>query len=70
MIIKTANFDNAFSIIMNNFPESIGLQTNSSLQDGNKSKICNWDRNVLNLQKVRNNRKKVDFSNNVTYTFQ
>ena len=25
-----ANFDNAFSIIMTNFPEPIGLQTNSS----------------------------------------
>ena len=32
-----ANFDNAFSIIMNNFPELIRLETNSSLQDGNKS---------------------------------
>ena len=32
-----ANFDNAFSIIMNNFPEPIRLETNSSLQDGNKS---------------------------------
>ena len=30
-----ANFDNAFSIIMKNFPEPIGLQTNTSLEDGN-----------------------------------
>ena len=34
-----ANFDNAFSIIMTNFPEPIGLQTNSSLEGGNKSEI-------------------------------
>ena len=27
-----ANFDNASSIIMKNFPESVGLETNSSLQ--------------------------------------
>ena len=30
-------FDNTFSIIMINFPEPIRLETNSSLQDGNKS---------------------------------
>ena len=46
-----ANFDNAFSIIMKNFPEPIGLETNSSLQDGNKSEISNWGRDVLNLKK-------------------
>ena len=34
-----ANFDNTFSIMMKNFPEPIGLETNSSLQDGNKSEI-------------------------------
>ena len=34
-----ANFDNAFLIIMKNFPEPIGFETNSSLQDGNKSEI-------------------------------
>ena len=66
-----ANFDNAFSIIMKNFPEPIGLQTNTSLEDGNKSEISNWERDVLNLKKdgakiVKN----LDFSNNVTYTFQ
>ena len=38
-----ANFDNSFSIIMN-FPEPIGLQTNTSLEDGNKSEISNWER--------------------------
>ena len=37
---------------MKNFPEQIGLQTNSSLQDGNKSKISNWERNVLNLKNI------------------
>ena len=46
-----ANFDNAFSIIMKNFPEPIGLQTNTSLEDGNKSEISNWERDVLNLKK-------------------
>ena len=30
------NFD-VFSIIMENFPEPVGLETNSSLQDGDKS---------------------------------
>ena len=34
-----ANFDNAFSIIITNFPEPIVLQTNSSLEGGNKSEI-------------------------------
>ena len=46
-----ANFDNAFSIIMKNFPEPIGLQTNTSLEKGNKSEISNWERDVLNLKK-------------------
>ena len=41
-----ANFDNAFSIVMKNFPEPIRLETNSSLQDGNKS-----ENSVLNLTK-------------------
>ena len=36
---------------MKNFPEPIGLETNSSLQDGNKSEISNWARDVLNLKK-------------------
>ena len=45
------SFDNAFSIIMKNFPEPIGLQTNTSLEDGNKSEISNWERDVLNLKK-------------------
>ena len=46
-----ANFDNAFSIIMKNFPEPIELETNSSLQDGNKSENSDWERDVLNLKK-------------------
>ena len=46
-----ANFDNAFSIVMKNFPEPIRLETNSSLQDGNKSENSDWERNVLNLKK-------------------
>ena len=37
-----ANFDNAFSIIMKNFPEPIELETNSSLQEGNKSENTGW----------------------------
>ena len=36
---------------MKNFPEAIGLETNSSLQDGNKSEISNWGKEVLNLEK-------------------
>ena len=36
---------------MKNFPEPIGLQTNTSLKDGNKSDISNWERDVLNLKK-------------------
>ena len=46
-----ANFDNAFSIITKNFPEPIELESNSSLQDGNKSEISNWEKDVLNLKK-------------------
>ena len=66
-----ANFDNAFSIIRKNFPELIGLQSNTSLEDGNKSEISNWERDVLNLKKDGAKIvKKLDFSNNVTYTFQ
>ena len=45
-----ANFDNAFSVVMKNFPEPIGLQTNTSFEDGNKSDISNWERDVLNLK--------------------
>ena len=37
-----AHFDNAFSIIMKNFPEPIELETNSSLQEGNKSENTGW----------------------------
>ena len=44
------NFDYAFSIIMKNFPEQIGLETNSSLQDANKSEISNCGTDVLNLK--------------------
>ena len=46
-----ANFDNAFSIIMKNFPEPIGLQINASLEGSNKSEISNWESYVLNLKK-------------------
>ena len=45
------NFDNAFSVIMKNFPQLTGLQTNTSLEDGNKFEISNWKRDVLNLKK-------------------
>ena len=34
-----------------NFPESIRLETKSSLQDGNKSENPDWERDVLNLKK-------------------
>ena len=36
---------------MKNFPEPIGLQTNTSLEDSSKSQISNWERDVLNLKK-------------------
>ena len=45
-----ANFDNAFSVIMKNFPEPIGLQTNTSLEDGNKSEISNWEMDLLSFK--------------------
>ena len=45
-----ANFENSFSIIMKIFPEPILLQTNTSLEDGNKSEIPNWEWDVLNLK--------------------
>ena len=55
---------------MKNFPEPIGLETNSSLQDGNKSENSDLERDVLNLK--RNGAKVVKnlFFSNVTYTFQ
>ena len=37
------NVDNAFSIIMKNFPEPIRLETKSSLQDGSKSENSDWE---------------------------
>ena len=46
-----SNFDHAFSIIMKNFPKPIVLETNSSLQDGSKSEISDWERDILNLEK-------------------
>ena len=36
---------------MKNLPEPTGLQTNTSLEDGKKSEISNWERDVLNLKK-------------------
>ena len=36
---------------MKNFPDLIGFQTNTSLEDGNKFEISNWERDVLNLKK-------------------
>ena len=45
------SIDNAFSITMKNFPEPIGLQTNTSLEDGNKSEISNWEMDLLSLKK-------------------
>ena len=43
------NFDNAFSIIMKNFPEPIEWETNGSLQESGKSK--KWEMAFLNLKK-------------------
>ena len=36
---------------MKNFPESIGFQTNTSLEDGNKSEFSNWEMDLLSLKK-------------------
>ena len=60
-----ANFDNAFSIIMKNLPEATGLQTNTSLEDGNKPEISNWERDVLNLKKdeAKIVKKRILFNN-------
>ena len=46
-----ASFDNRFSIITKNFPELIRFETNSSLQDGNKSENSDREREVLNLKR-------------------
>ena len=45
------NFDNTCLITIKNFPETIGLQTNALLEDGNKSEISTWERDVLNVKK-------------------
>ena len=64
-------FDNTFSIIMINFPEPIRLETNSSLQDGNKSENSDWERVVLNLKKEGTKiAKNLFFPNNFIYIFQ
>ena len=56
------SFDNAFSIIMKDFPEPIGLQTNTSLEDGNKSEISIWEMDLLSLKKNgAKTVKKLDF---------
>ena len=47
-----ANFDNALSIIMRNFPEPIRLETKSSLGDYSKSENFDWERDVLNFKKM------------------
>ena len=53
------NFYNAFSIIMKNFLQPIGLEINSSLRGGSKSENSDWERNALNLKKRWDkNRKK------------
>ena len=45
------NFDHDFWNIMKNFPKLIPLETNSSLQDGNKSENADWERDVLNIKR-------------------
>ena len=46
-------------------------ETNSSLQDGNESENSDWERNVLNLKKRWcKNRKRLVFSNSVTYNLK
>ena len=51
LLYDYTSFDNAFSIIMKNFSEPIGFQTNISLEDGNKSEISNWEMDLLSLKK-------------------
>ena len=56
---------------MNSFPETIGLETNSSLQDGNKPENSDCERVALNLKKDRAEiAKNLFFPNNFIYTFQ
>ena len=55
------NFDYSIFVIMKNFPEPVGLETDISLQDGNKSEISDWERHVRRWGK---NRKKLVFLNN------
>ena len=50
---------------MKNFPDLIGFQTNTSLEDGNKFEISNWERDVLNLKK-----DGAKIVKNQSYTFQ
>ena len=54
---------------MNNFPKPISLGTKTLLQDGSKSENSGWERDVLNLEKRwdKRRRKLVFFSNNVTF---
>ena len=53
-----SNFDNVFSIIMNNFPKPISLGTKTLLQDGNKSENSGWERDVLNLEERWDKRRR------------
>ena len=46
-----ANFDNALSIIMRNFPEPIRLETKRSLGD-HRNENFDWERDVLNFKKM------------------
>ena len=56
---------------MESFLEPVRLETDSILQDGNKSQNSDWERVVLNLKEDGSRiLKKLVFSNNVTYTFQ
>ena len=39
-----------FSIIMKNFSEPFGLETNSSLRDGSKCQNSGWERDVCGVK--------------------
>ena len=59
---------------MKNFPEPVGLQTNTSLEDGNKSEISNWEMDLLSLKKdgakIVKNLIRKNVKNNATDTFK
>ena len=56
------------------FPESVRLQTNTSLKDGNKTEISNWEMDLLSLKKdgakIVKNLIRKNVKNNATDIFK